>query len=135
MILKLMDRTELFVSEAEGKAIRQALTKSEAGFITVRGTTIKKSAIMKLEEGGVDPSKPISIFDDRKALIASGCRGERSIARELMRIASKRKDFKLLANKKWREEQTQILRESGQKFCDTKTGECACSIATPTAVA
>lgn len=128
MILKMMDRSEMFVSANEGAAIRRELTKSEAGFITVRGQTIKKSAIMKLEEGGVDPNKQISVFEDRKALAASGCRGEHSINRELMRIASKSKQFKLLADPKWRATQIAVLKDSGQKFCDLKTGDCACSV-------
>lgn len=126
MILKMMDRSELFVDTREGDAIRRELTKSEAGFITVRGQTIKKSAIMKLEEGGVDPNRQISVFDDRKQLAAGECRGEHSLSRELMRIASANKSFKLLADPKWREEQTAKLRATGQKFCNTKTGECAC---------
>ena len=126
MILKMMDRSELFVSESEGAAIRRELTKSEQGFITVRGQTIKKTAIMKLEEGGTDPHKPISIFDDRKQLVADGCRGEHSISRELMRVASKTKQFKKLGDPKWRAEQTKKLKATGQKFCDTKAGTCAC---------
>lgn len=127
MILKMMDRSELFVDANEGAAIRRELIKSEQGFITVRGQTIKKSTIMKLEEGGVDPKAQISVFDDRKQLAASGCRGEHSIARELMRIASQTKNFKLLQDPKWRAAQTKLLKDSGQKFCDTKAGECACA--------
>lgn len=122
----MTDRTEMYVDAKEGAAIRAALTKSETGFITVRGTTIKKTAILKLEEGGVDPHKPVSIFDDPKALLAEGCRGEGSIHKELMRIASKQKNFKLLADPKWRAEQTAIIKESGMELCDPAAGKCIC---------
>lgn len=127
MILKLMDKSEIFVDAKEGQAIRSALAKSEAGFITVRGTTIKKTAIMKLEEGGTDPFQG-DMFNP-KALIDAptpGCRGEHSINRELMRVASKTKQFRKLGDPKWREVETKRLLKSGRKFCDVKTGECAC---------
>lgn len=130
MILKMMDRTEMFVDNREGQAIRQALTKSSEGFITVRGTTIKKSAIMKLEEGGADP-KQTNVFEkpDPVALLeASGCRGEHTITRELMRIASKTKAFKKLGDPKWRAAETAKLKKAGVKLCDPNTGDCACSV-------
>lgn len=128
MILKMMDRSEMYVSPSEGAAIRRELTKSETGFITVRGVTVKKTAILKLEEGGVDPRASLDLFDQRPKL-ATGevCRGEHSISRELMRIANQTKQFKLLQDPKWRAEQTKKLKASGQKFCDSKAGECACS--------
>lgn len=122
----MQDRTEMFVSPDEGAKIRAALTKSTEGFVTVRGTTIKKTAIVKLEEGGTDPR--VSIFhtpEERAKLTAGSCRGEKSIAKELMKIAGKQKNFKLLADKKWREEQKKILHETG-KWCDTEAGTCAC---------
>jgi hypothetical protein len=135
MILKMLDRSEMFVDTREGEAIRRELTKSETGFITVRGITIKKSAILKLENGGVDPRASLDLFDQRPKL-ATGevCRGEHSIARELMRIANQRKEFKLLQDPTWRAEQTKKLKATGQKFCDSKAGECACSVQPSTAV-
>lgn len=127
MILKMTDRTEMFVDAKEGAAIRASLTKSSEGFITVRGTTIKKTAILKLEEGGTDPR--VSIFttpEERLKLEAGACRSERPLAKELMRIASIEKNFKLLNDPTWRAETEADLRASGMKFCNIKTGECAC---------
>ncbi len=128
MILKMTDRTEMFVSPDEGAAIRRALTKSAEGFLTVRGVTLKKTAVLKLEEGGIDPRA--NLFDTpehRQQLSAGACRSEHSINRELMRIASDKKQFKQLSDPKWRAAEIKKLKATGQKFCDLKTGECACS--------
>lgn len=127
MIMKMLDRTEMYVSSQEGAQIRRELTKSETGFITVRGVTVKKTAILKLEDGGVDPRASLDLVDQRPKL-ATGevCRGQHSISRELMRIASERKEFKLLQDPKWRAAETKKLKATGQKFCDSKAGECAC---------
>jgi len=128
MILKMTDRSEMFVDEREGKMISASLTKSTEGFITVRGVTIKKTSISKLEPGGVDPR--VSLFhtpEERKALTVGSCRGEYSLAKQLMRIASESKNFKMLGDKQWRAEQEAKLRKAGAKICNNATGECACS--------
>jgi hypothetical protein len=76
----------------------------------------------------VDPKPTIFSTDkDRKLIATSGCRGEKSIAKEIIRIANSSKQFKKLADPKWRAEQEKKLRASGQKFCDPKNGECACT--------
>ncbi len=127
MILKMSDRTEMFVSQAEGESIRKSLVRSNDGFITIRGTMIKKTAIVKLEEGGVDPRPQISVFDDRQKLAAGSCKSEKPIHRELMRIATQDfGDTKLLGDKSWREEHLKKLRKIG-KWCEPARGTCACA--------
>lgn len=54
------------------------------------------------------------------------CRGQYSIAKEIMGIASRQKNWKLLQDKQWRKDQEARLRATGRKFCDARTGECAC---------
>lgn len=131
MILKLMDKTEMFVDEREGKAIRSALTKSAEGFITVRGTTIKKSVIAKLEEGGVDTNA--ELFANQKALAATTkprCRAQYSIQSEINDII--KSDFpddwaKRIQSKKFREAvRTKLRSQPGVLWCDSKANECAC---------
>lgn len=127
MILKMTDRTEMFVDDHEGQAIKTALTKSAEGFITVRGITLKKTAVLKLEPGGIDPRA--NLFDTpehRKALITGSCRGEKSINHELMRIATEQEhNPKLLADKAWRENTKAKLLKRGE-WCDQSAGTCAC---------
>lgn len=70
--------------------------------------------------------QPAFISDVNKQAGMPGCNSTRPIQRELIKIASKQKNPKLLADKQWREEQLTILRDSGEKWCDWDTGECAC---------
>ena len=128
MIVKFLDRSEMFVTKEEGEKIRQALTRSAEGFLTVRGITFKKTAVSKLEEGGYDPNKKPNLFDspqDRKRLEVGACRSTKPINLEIIRIATREGNPKLLKDKKWREEQKQKLRDTGN-WCDRETGECAC---------
>lgn len=127
MILKFTDRTEMFVDSIEGGKIKAALTKSAEGFVTVRGVTIKKTSISKLEPGGVDPRT--NLFNQGQAgELPTGktCNGEKSLAKELMRIATAEKNFRLLQDPKWRAEQTAKLKADGTIWCDSKAGTCAC---------
>lgn len=131
MILKMTDRTEMYVSRAEGDSIRKALTKSETGFLTVRGTTIKKTAVLKLEEGGTDPLAP-GFFDKPKTPLESGkrCRAQYSIQREINDIAKNEHPHdwaKYIKSTKWREATRLKLRQAKDVvWCDAKAGECAC---------
>lgn len=128
MILKFTDRTEMFVSTTEGEGIRKALTKSAEGFVTVRGVTIKKTSISKIEPGGVDPK--INLFDKPSKELATGqlCRAEKPLGLELIRLA--KHNPKLLADKQWREDQKQKLRAQSD-WCDGELNTCACSDPVP----
>lgn len=126
MIVKFTDRSEMYVSKEEGDKIRAALTRSEVGFLTVRGVTFKKSAILKIEEGGRDPNP--TIFDtpaDLLKLERGACRSVKPINLELIRMATHEKNAKLLKDKEWREKAKGFLRATGN-WCDRETGECAC---------
>jgi hypothetical protein len=124
MIVKFTDRTEMFVDANEGKKIRESLTRSAEGFLTVRGTTFKKASIMKIEEGGIDPRASLFHTDaERRQLAVGACRSEKPINLEVIRLA--KDNPKLLLDKAWREEQKAKLRDTGN-WCDRETGECAC---------
>jgi hypothetical protein len=117
----------MFIDEREGAAVKAALTKSSEGFVTVRGVTIKKTSISKLEPGGVDPRTDL-FHQPTAGELPTGkvCRAEKSLAKELMRIATVAKDFNLLRDPKWRAAETKKLKANGQIWCDAKAGTCAC---------
>lgn len=128
MIVKFNDRSEMYVTKEEGEKIRQALTRSETGFLTVRGTTFKKTAIAKLEEGGRDPNQQPNLFDspaDRKRLEQGACRSIKPINLEIIHMATREGNPKLLKDKAWRQKAKDFLRATGN-WCDRETGECAC---------
>lgn len=52
MIVKLFDRTEIVVSKTEADKIIQSIRKSSDGYITVKGSLIKKSGIAQIKPGG-----------------------------------------------------------------------------------
>lgn len=127
--IQFKDRTSTIIESHEGEKLKQLLlTLKQPRNIELNGELYSTTQIVAVKHATM-PTVDLPNWD-RPVLPAgktSGCRGEKSLARELMRVANKRKDFKLLADKKWRAEQKAVLVDSGQKFCDATTGECACS--------
>lgn len=127
--VQFKDRTSTIIESIEGERLKQMLlTLKTPRNIELNGEMYNTTQIVAVKHATM-PTVDLPDWD-KPVLPAGktgGCRGEKSLARELMRVASKRKNFKLLADKKWRAEQKAILVESGQKFCDASANECACS--------
>jgi hypothetical protein len=125
--IRLFDKTEIVVSNAQAMALNKSLASGSDGFVTVNGSTIKKSAIASVTPGGqTQADQPGPAFGGTIA-VGLQCRGQYSIQREINRIASDRPDWsKLIRDLSWREKtRTELLRASND-WCDYKTGACRC---------
>lgn len=62
MKITLFDRTEIIVSKTDGEKLERLLLRSQDGYVKINGITLKKSGILKIEQGGyteADIVKPI----------------------------------------------------------------------------
>lgn len=125
------DKTSTLISLEKGEKLKELLLAARPPeSIEINGELYRRTEIVSVKKavGGTDYSPVPDWVQDAKQLAeGKGCRGEHSLAKELMRIASEKKNFKLLADKQWRKEQEEFLRSTGQVFCNNKTGECYCS--------
>lgn len=126
--VQFRDRTSTLIEPLEGERLKQMLlTQKTPRNIELNGELYNTTQIVAVKRAvGSTVDKPDYDKPVLTAGATSGCRGVNSIARELMRIASQQKNFKLLADKKWRATQTAVLKESGRKFCDSAKGVCEC---------
>lgn len=89
--------------------------------------TIMSGQITKITRNKVTQA---DIPNFTQAVLGEGnrCKAQYSIQLEINRLAKSEghKWAKLIADKSWREETRQKLRETGAQWCDYRAGECAC---------
>lgn len=137
MIVKLFDRTEIHITVAEANKLEAALQKSTDGFVTIGGNMLKKSAIAAVMQGGLTAAD-IPNFDAKTLPSGKVCRAEHSISAEIMWAAQRLhckvdddnpeglKSHELLRDKDWRDMMYAKLKAGKRKWCDARTGDCAC---------
>lgn len=127
MILKLMDKTEIQLSDREAQAVEKMVEQGKE-FIKIGTTLIKRSQIAQITPGGIVNA---DIFEKPALPAGPKCRGQFSIQNEINKMIKSdypRDWAKRIRDKKFREELRQSLRQqAGVLWCDYKTEECACA--------
>ena len=112
MILKLMDKTEIQLTDHEAQAVEKMVEQGKE-FIKIGTTLIKRSQIAQITPGGL-PN--VDIFDNKQKLPEGPkCHGQYSIQNEINRIIRNEYDDwpKKIRDTKLREEIRQRLRKTG----------------------